>query len=79
MNLIAAAVRRWQVTLVAFMLLALLGYNAFRQIPRAVDPYFPIPGVVVIATLPGADAAGTLLGMIGVAAVLALPPQDPSF
>jgi multidrug efflux pump subunit AcrB len=57
MGLISAAVRRWQVTLVAFLLLAVLGYNAFNQIPRAVDPYFPIPGVVVVVTLPGADAA----------------------
>jgi multidrug efflux pump subunit AcrB len=56
-NLVAAAVCRWQVTLVAFLLLALLGYNAFRQIPRAVDPYFPIPAVFVVVTLPGADAA----------------------
>jgi multidrug efflux pump subunit AcrB len=56
-NLTAVAVRRWQVTLVAFLLLALLGYNAFRQIPRAVDPYFPIPAVFVVVTLPGADAA----------------------
>ncbi|MEY4239802.1 MAG: hypothetical protein RL339_2403, partial [Pseudomonadota bacterium] len=57
MNLVATAVRRWQVTLVAFVLLALLGFNAFREIPRAVDPYFPIPLTVVIVTLPGADAA----------------------
>ena len=57
MNLIDTAVRRWQVTLVAFLLLVLLGYNAFRQIPRAVDPYFPIPAALVIVNLPGADAA----------------------
>ena len=57
MNLLAFAVRRWQVTLVAFLLLAMLGYNAFRHIPRAVDPYFPIPAVFVVVTLPGADAA----------------------
>ncbi|NBW76210.1 MAG: efflux RND transporter permease subunit [Sphingomonadaceae bacterium] len=57
MNLVATAVRRWQITLVAFVLLAMLGFNAFRQIPRAVDPYFPIPLTVVIVTLPGADAA----------------------
>ena len=36
MNLLAFAVRRWQVTLVAFLLLAMLGYNAFRHIPRAI-------------------------------------------
>jgi multidrug efflux pump subunit AcrB len=56
-RLVELAVRRWQVTLVAFLLLALLGYNAFRQIPRAVDPYFPIPATFVVVTLPGADAA----------------------
>ena len=54
MNLTQVAVRRWQVTMVAFLLLVMLGYNAFRQIPRAVDPYFPIPAVAVIVTLPGA-------------------------
>lgn len=57
MGFVATAVRRWQITLVAFLLLALLGFNAFRAIPRAVDPYFPIPLTVVIVTLPGADAA----------------------
>ncbi len=57
MGLVSIAVRRWQVTFVTFLLLALLGYNAFRQIPRAVDPYFPIPATLAIVTLPGADAA----------------------
>lgn len=57
MGFVATAVRRWQITLVAFLLLAMLGFNAFRAIPRAVDPYFPIPLTVVIVTLPGADAA----------------------
>jgi multidrug efflux pump subunit AcrB len=57
MGLVSIAVRRWQVTFVTFLLLALLGFNAFRQIPRAVDPYFPIPATLAIVTLPGADAA----------------------
>lgn len=57
MGFVGTAVRRWQITLVGFVLLALLGFNAFREIPRAVDPYFPIPLTVVIVTLPGADAA----------------------
>ena len=57
MGIIEFAIRRWQITLVAFLLLAMLGFNAFRAIPRAVDPYFPIPLTVVIVTLPGADAA----------------------
>ncbi|WP_353203128.1 efflux RND transporter permease subunit [Sphingomonas sp.] len=57
MNITAFAVRRWQVTLVAFLLLALLGVSAFLTIPRSVDPHFPIPTVVVTVILPGADAA----------------------
>lgn len=51
------AVRRWQVTLVAFLLLALLGINAFLSIPRSVDPHFAIENTIVTAVLPGADAA----------------------
>ena len=51
------AVRRWQITLVAFLLLALLGINAFLTIPRSVDPHFPIENTIVTAVLPGADAA----------------------
>lgn len=35
MGFVATAVRRWQITLVAFLLLAMLGFNAFRAIPRA--------------------------------------------
>lgn len=56
MNLNPAAffVRRWQFTLVAFALLALLGVNSLLSIPRAEDPHFPIPFVIVHAVLPGA-------------------------
>ena len=57
MNLTAFAVRRWQVTLLVFMLLATLGVSAFLSIPRSVDPHFPISTVVVTVILPGADAA----------------------
>ncbi|MBC7167424.1 efflux RND transporter permease subunit [Phenylobacterium sp.] len=49
------AVRRWQFTLVAFALLAVLGLNAFFSIPRSEDPHFPIPIMVVRAVLPGAE------------------------
>ncbi len=56
-NPAAFAVRRWQFTLVAFALLALLGLNAFISIPRSEDPHFPIPFVVVRAVLPGAEPA----------------------
>jgi len=35
MNIAALAVRRWQITLVGFLLLAILGLNAFLTIPRS--------------------------------------------
>lgn len=57
MNVTAFAVRRWQVTLVAFLLIAMLGVSAFLSIPRSVDPHFPISTVIVTVILPGADAA----------------------
>jgi multidrug efflux pump subunit AcrB len=51
------SIRRWQLTLVLFALLAALGYSAFTTIPRAVDPHFPIPVVSIAAIQPGADAS----------------------
>ncbi|CAN5321087.1 efflux RND transporter permease subunit [soil metagenome] len=54
-NPAAFFVRRWQFTLVAFALLALLGLNALSSIPRAEDPHFPVPFMVVRAVLPGAS------------------------
>ncbi len=51
------SIRRWQLTLVLFALLAALGYSAFTSIPRAVDPHFPLPVVAITAIQPGADAA----------------------
>ena len=55
MSLAEFAVRRFQFTLVVFALLVALGVYAFRMIPRAEDPTFPIPVVSVIAVYPGAD------------------------
>lgn len=57
MGLIDFAVRRWQLTLVVFLLAALLGVQALLTIPRSADPHFPIPVVVVSVVLPGADAS----------------------
>lgn len=51
------SIRRWQLTLVLFALLAALGYSAFSNIPRAVDPHFPLPVVAITAIQPGADAS----------------------
>tara|TARA_R110000772_G_scaffold60429_17_gene136561 strand:+ start:293 stop:3391 length:3099 start_codon:yes stop_codon:yes gene_type:complete len=49
-------IKRWQLTIVMFLLLAVLGINALLNITRAVDPHFPIPVVNIIAVQPGADA-----------------------
>jgi multidrug efflux pump subunit AcrB len=49
-------VERWQFTMLAFALLALLGLTAFNSIPRSEDPHFPIPIVITNVILPGADA-----------------------
>ncbi len=57
MNIAAAAVRYWQFTLVASILAALLGIQAFLGIPRSVDPQVPFSAAIVTAVLPGADAA----------------------
>ncbi|MFN8946397.1 MAG: efflux RND transporter permease subunit [Alphaproteobacteria bacterium] len=50
-------VRNWQFTLVIFLMLAVIGASSVNQIPRAEDPSFPIPIVIVRAILPGAAAA----------------------
>lgn len=57
MKLAEIAIRKWQLTLVLFALLSALGVSAFLSVPRAVDPHFPLPVVVVTAIQPGADAA----------------------
>ena len=57
MDIITFAIRRWQMTLVAFALLVAIGTSAFLSIPRSVDPDFPSPFIVVIASQPGAGPA----------------------
>ena len=49
-------ISRWQLSFVIFILLVLLGSLALINIPKSVDPHFPIPAVNIIAILPGADA-----------------------
>ena len=56
-RIIALAIQRWQVTLVAFTLLAALGIQAFLNIPRSVDPHFKAPFVSIVVIQPGADPA----------------------
>ncbi|MGB3808737.1 MAG: efflux RND transporter permease subunit [Parvibaculum sp.] len=50
-------VRNWQFTLVLFGLLAMMGLNTFKHIPRAEDPDFPIPIAVITVIMPGANPA----------------------
>ncbi|WP_397574862.1 efflux RND transporter permease subunit [Sphingorhabdus sp.] len=57
MHVAEIAIRRWQLTLVLFTLLCALGFSAFQQVPRAVDPHFSMPVVSIVAAQPGADAA----------------------
>jgi multidrug efflux pump subunit AcrB len=48
------AVKRWQLTLVAFVALIALGAGAFVTIPKAEDPTFPMARFAIVAVLPGA-------------------------
>ena len=57
MSFIDFAVKRWQITLVLFALMAAIGLSALLTIPRSVDPHFPSPFVIIVATQPGADPA----------------------
>jgi multidrug efflux pump subunit AcrB len=49
------AVKRWQLTLVAFIAVIALGANALLSIPKAEDPTFPIARFGITAVLPGAS------------------------
>lgn len=55
MNIINYAIQRWQITLVTFALLVAIGISSFLSIPRSVDPHFPSPFIIVVATVPGAE------------------------
>ena len=55
-SIVSLAVKRWQITLVAVLMVVMLGISSFLSIPRSVDPHFPIAVNVVTVILPGADA-----------------------
>ncbi|MVZ96683.1 efflux RND transporter permease subunit [Sphingorhabdus sp. IMCC26285] len=57
MHVAEVAIRKWQLTLVLFALLCALGFSAFQEVPRAVDPHFSMPVVSIVALQPGADPA----------------------
>lgn len=55
MKLTEFAVRRWQFTVVLFLMLAALGMAAWNNIPRFEDPPLDFPTFSVISVLPGAS------------------------
>lgn len=54
-GLVAFAVRRWQFSLLASLLIAALGVLALRQLPQTEDPQLTFPLYIVTAVLPGAN------------------------
>ena len=55
MGITEFAVKRFQFTLVMFLLFIAIGWSSLQNIPRAEDPIFPIPVVTVVVVYPGAD------------------------
>jgi len=49
------AVKRWQFTVLLFLMCAALGVSNWMSIPRAEDPDFPVPIFTTIAVYPGAS------------------------
>ena len=55
MKLAEFSVRRWQFTILMFLMLAALGAASWFRIPRGEDPIFPIPIFNIVAVYPGAS------------------------
>jgi multidrug efflux pump subunit AcrB len=54
-GLAAFAVRRWQFTVLAFLMFTALGVSSWLAIPRAEDPDFPVPIFTTVVVYPGAS------------------------
>ena len=54
MNISEFFVKRYQFTVVLFLMLAALGIASWNRIPRSEDPVFPIPIFNIVAVYPGA-------------------------
>ena len=48
---------RYQLTVVLFLMLAVMGWASWGSIPKAEDPAIPIPTYIVVAVYPGAQPA----------------------
>ena len=55
MSFLEFPIKRYQFTLVAFVMLVAVGLTSFNNIPRQEDPYFPISVFQVIVIYPGAE------------------------
>lgn len=55
MGFLEFPVRRYQFTLVAFALLAALGWSAWQNIPRQEDPYITATAFQIVAVYPGGE------------------------
>jgi multidrug efflux pump subunit AcrB len=53
MSISEFAVKRYQFTVVVFLMLAALGFASWKRIARSEDPVFPIPIFNVVAVYPG--------------------------
>lgn len=54
-GLAAFAVKRWQFTVLLFLMFAALGVSSWFAIPRAEDPDFPVPIFTAVVVYPGAS------------------------
>jgi multidrug efflux pump subunit AcrB len=57
MDLIEFSVKRYQFTIVVFLMLVALGVSSLFAIPKAEDPTFPYPNFTVVAVYPGSSPA----------------------
>ena len=55
MRIAQFAVRRWQFTILMFLMLVAIGVASWKKIPRGEDPTFPIPTFMIIVVYPGAS------------------------
>ncbi|MCA0375490.1 MAG: efflux RND transporter permease subunit [Gemmatimonadetes bacterium] len=54
-QLAAFSVKRWQFTILIFLMFVALGVTSWFAIPRAEDPDFPVPIFTAVAVYPGAS------------------------
>ena len=55
MSLLEFPLRRYPFTIVVFLCLIVLGWFAFKSVPREEDPYLKFAGFLITAVYPGAD------------------------